>query len=82
MKYPKEGENPDSDRVVLRVDPKNRYINFYLNEVWIYDINLNDFKDAAKTLNWIRQMAQKTWATNQTISELCTLGLEGMENAQ
>jgi hypothetical protein len=82
MKYPKEGENPDSDRVVLRVDPKNRYIDFYRNGIWIYDIALDDFKDPARALNWIRQISGKTWATKQTIGDICSLGLEGLEDAQ
>jgi hypothetical protein len=73
--------NP-KEQVELRFDPESKYVDFYLEDCWIYDINLNDFRDPRLALDSIRQISQKTWATNQTISELCTLGMEALKDAQ
>lgn len=70
------------EKVELRFDPASGFIDFYLDDRWIYDINLEEFRNLAEALDWIRQISQKRWATMQTISEICTLALGVLKNAR
>ncbi len=63
----------DSREVRLRLNTRLRKIDFFLDGQWIYDLDLDVCRTTAEALCWIRQVAEKTWASTRTISELCTI---------
>jgi hypothetical protein len=68
--------------VTLRFDTQNQYTYFYLDGRLIYDISVDEFSDAVSALDWIRQISQKSWATTQTIDEICTLVIGALKNGR
>ncbi len=65
----------EADEVEMRFDPETGVVDFYMDGHWIYDVDLNRFKDPAEALDWIRQLVQKNWVTPEIISDLCTLAM-------
>jgi hypothetical protein len=65
----------------IHLEDSGDAIDFYRDGRLIYDIILDQCHTRAETLDWIRQISEKTWASKETISQLCTL-LMGAGNAQ
>jgi len=58
----------------MRFNPKTGVCDFYLEGRWIYGLNLQ-FHNVTESLDWVRQISQKTWCSTQTISNMCTFAL-------
>jgi hypothetical protein len=61
------------DRAEMRFNPDTGIVDFFLRDNWIYDVDLNRFRDPVEALDWIRQLSQKNWFTLQMITKLCLL---------
>jgi hypothetical protein len=60
-------------RARAMVDLKREAIDFHLASRWIYEADLDRCRNADEALDWVRQVSQKTWASTQTILQLCSL---------
>ena len=69
-----------NDEAKMQLDLKARVIDFYLRDQWIYYIDLDGCRNAARALDRIRQVSEKRWASTEMIAELCTI-LLGVNHA-
>lgn len=64
--------NPRNIRIEVTSKAGSNYLDFYQNNGWMYDINLEDFKDSKSTLLWIRQLSEKSWMTTDLMEIVCS----------
>ncbi len=60
-------------RPKVRLQNAGDAIEFYREGILIYDIVLSQCRSRAQVLDWVRQIAQKSWSTRQIVSQLCSL---------
>jgi hypothetical protein len=64
-----------------RFEPETRVLALYDEGRWIYEVDLERCRTSAGVLDWIMQVASKTWATDAVIAGLAR-GLKGLLNPQ
>ncbi len=63
----------DARSVHLAVSDDGGAVEFFRDGNLIYYIEFSQCRTLTTALDWIRQISEKSWATMQTISTLCTL---------
>jgi hypothetical protein len=72
------------------LDPTRLVLECYEGRRWVYEVDLEQCTTSAQVLDWIAQVAMKTWATDAVIagliraldavldlqSNLCGMGIE------
>jgi len=59
----------------IKFNPTSGILDFYIEDRWVYDIDLNSFRDSVTVLDWIRQLSEKSWVTTQTLYNVCNIAL-------
>jgi hypothetical protein len=83
QEYHTQIKNQDSGPFAAPVLNRNGHmVDFFLDRRWVYQIAITDLSSGREALDWCRQLAQKSWASNRTISEFCTIALGALQNGR